>query len=166
MAHLFSDGLVCRLESFEKKHGSYEELLYEHSKNVYGEGNKYKENIKYKRTDRLLMAHNRLCRDLAVAKLAEKYMTKLNIYNPPSWNATIKSPNKLSKYGYIAYLPQPWLYTNTSYSGPGYGDTPQEAMRAATYWANQITWVKVVPANKAPKWARELIDAQTLRVFE
>lgn len=79
----------------------------------------------------------------------------MDAFDAPTWDATIQPPRTLARNGYVAYLRDPHLHTNAAASGPGSGPTPQDAMRAATYWANQLPWVCVVPWDRAPKWARE-----------
>lgn len=62
---------------------------------------------------------------------------------------------RLSEYGYITYLRDPHLHTNTAASYPGFGQTPEESYANARYWANQAPWVVTVPFNRAPRWAQE-----------
>lgn len=56
---------------------------------------------------------------------------------------------------YITYLKHPELHTNSGFSGPGIGETPEESRANATYWANQDPWVVTVPASRAPAWAQQ-----------
>ena len=64
---------------------------------------------------------------------------------------------------YITYLTD--LSQSNSYSShPGWGETKEESVKCSLYWANQLPWVKTVPASKAPKWAR--LAARTPRWIE
>ena len=52
---------------------------------------------------------------------------------------------------YICYAPG--CPSNASGGSAGGGATERDALLAATYWANQAPWIRVVPASRAPRWA-------------
>jgi hypothetical protein len=86
----------------------------------------------------------------------------MNPYDPPTLTATLPTPRQLSLYGYIAFAAR-GAPSNAADSYPGFGATPTEAIRDACYWANQMPWVRVVPANRAPRWAQEIVNATLAR---
>ena len=45
--------------------------------------------------------------------------------------------------------------SNAYHYHPGIGTTPEESKENASYWANQLPWVKTVPYSRTPKWAIE-----------
>lgn len=55
--------------------------------------------------------------------------------------------------GYVCYAPG--CPSNAASYGAGWGTTEREALLAAKYWANQAPWVRVVPASRAPAYARD-----------
>ena len=57
---------------------------------------------------------------------------------------------------YIAYLKGPEQHGNLALSHPGYGESEAEARENALYCHNQETFVEVVPASVAPRWAIRL----------
>ncbi len=83
----------------------------------------------------------------------------MNPYDPPTLTATLPAPKRLSRYGYVAYLAR-GAPSNAANTRPGFGATPTEAIQASCYWANQMPWVRVVPANRAPRWARRSKEAR------
>lgn len=67
---------------------------------------------------------------------------------------------------YICYLTDPDQHTNAAASWPGYGETKAEAERNARYWANQLPWVRTVPASRAPRWATVRAKDSAVRAAE
>lgn len=81
---------------------------------------------------------------------------KRSVYDPPTMYAELPTPRRLAANGYIAYLAKGGP-SNAYGTRAGWGKTPTEAIRASLYWANQMPWVRVVCADKAPLWAQEAI---------
>jgi len=84
----------------------------------------------------------------------------MNVYDAPTWSADLPMPRRLAARGYVAYLSANGP-SNAATTRPGFGRTPTDAIRASTYWANQLPWVRVVPFDRAPRWAREAATAAT-----
>lgn len=54
---------------------------------------------------------------------------------------------------YVAYLPDPERHSNAAAFHAGIGSTKEKAFENAMYWANQLPWVRIVAASRAPQWA-------------
>lgn len=81
-------------------------------------------------------------------------MARKTTQQKPTLNAKWPAPARLAQEGYVAFL-RAGAPSNAWRSNAGFGRTPTEAIRASCYWANQLPWVTVVRAVRAPKWARE-----------
>ena len=79
--------------------------------------------------------------------------TTLDLYTPYTTTLSRSLPDSgRARNGYVCYATAGCPSNSASY-GPGSGDSPREAAQAATYWANQAPWVRVVPWSRAPCWA-------------
>jgi hypothetical protein len=61
---------------------------------------------------------------------------------------------------YTAYLPD-GAPSNVATSHPGFGETKEEALADALYWANQTPWLRTVALSRAPAWVRAYYDEAT-----
>jgi hypothetical protein len=78
-----------------------------------------------------------------------------NLYSPYTVTLADSLPAAgRARGGYVCYATAGYP-SNAAPSHAGQGDSPREAAAAATYWANQAPWVRVVPASRAPQWAVE-----------
>jgi hypothetical protein len=67
---------------------------------------------------------------------------------------------------YVTYLGEDapnCTVTSTVPIHVGVGETPEDALKDAHYWADQKPWVKTVHWSKAPKWARK--EASSRQAF-